>query len=67
MLSSSAVATTDGGTSLHSPVFVVVLADDDVGVLADDEHALANTIKADTGTRQSRERWCRTAADYSRH
>jgi hypothetical protein len=66
MLSSRAVATTDGGTSLHSPVFVVVLTGDDAGVPAADEHALASTMNPATGTSQSRERWFRTAADYSR-
>jgi hypothetical protein len=67
MLSSRAVATTDGGTSLHSPVFVVVLTDDVGVVLAGDEHALAKTIRPAVGRRESRDRWFRTAADYTCH
>jgi len=66
MLSSRAVATTDGTTSLQSPVFVVVFADA-VGVLAGDEHALAKTIRPAVGRRESRDRWFRTAADYTCH
>jgi hypothetical protein len=55
MLCSSAVATTDGDTSLHSPVFVVVLARGMVVVVAGDEQALVTTAAPATARRESRE------------
>src|ERR1700734_3972266 len=64
MLSSRAVATTDGTTSLHSPVLVVVFADA-AGFGAGDEHALASTIRPTRGTRENGERGCPPAADYT--
>jgi hypothetical protein len=72
MLSSRAVATTDGATSLHKPVFVVVFSvvvvlADDACVLEVDEHALAKTIRPATAARESRWRWFRTAAEYTCH
>src|ERR1700734_3015731 len=66
MLSSRAVATTDGTTSLHSPLLVVVFADA-AGLGEGDEHALASTIRPTSGTRENRERERRTAADYTPH
>ena len=65
MLSSRAVATTDGTTSLQSPVLVVVLGET-AALGAGDEHALASTIRPASWTRESRERGLRTAADYTR-
>jgi hypothetical protein len=71
MLSSRAVATTDGGTYVHSPVFVVVfvvVVTDEASELVGDEHALAMTASpVTTGTRGRREGTIRTAAHYTRH
>jgi len=51
MLSSRAVATTDGGTSLHSPVFVVAFIRITGVVAAGDEHALVKAARPAAATR----------------
>jgi len=54
MLSLRAVATTDGATSLHSPVFVVGLITAALGVAGDDEHDVAKRARPAAATNATR-------------